>query len=155
MDPHGHSHDEFKDQDECCVCVAVKVRPLVASEVALGCDECLAITPGRPQLRIGSQPFTYDHVYYENGGEDPRLLFKDCVLPLVDGLFKGYNATVFAYGQTGSGKTHTMGSSYNSDGSRAGVIPDVLSSIFSRVAATRNAEFTIRVSFVEIHKVRF
>lgn len=30
-------------------------------------------------------------------------LYTSCVLPLVEGLFKGYNATVFAYGQTGSG----------------------------------------------------
>jgi hypothetical protein len=29
------------------------------------------------------------------------MLYSRCVAPLVDGLFRGYNATVFAYGQTG------------------------------------------------------
>lgn len=28
--------------------------------------------------------------------------------PLIPGIFKGFNATVFAYGATGSGKTYTM-----------------------------------------------
>jgi len=26
-------------------------------------------------------------------------MFEECVAPLVDGLFQGYNATVLAYGQ--------------------------------------------------------
>ncbi|CAI7868293.1 unnamed protein product [Closterium sp. NIES-54] len=42
--------------------------------------------------------FTYDYVY---GGTGPPMsqLFADCIMPLVHGLFDGYNATVFAYGQ--------------------------------------------------------
>jgi kinesin family protein 4/21/27 len=39
-------------------------------------------------------------------------IFEECVAPLVDGLFQGYNATVLAYGQTGSGKTYTMGTRF-------------------------------------------
>ena len=37
-------------------------------------------------------------------------IFDEMVVPLVDSMLQGYNATLFAYGQTGSGKTHTMGS---------------------------------------------
>jgi hypothetical protein len=29
-------------------------------------------------------------------------MFEECVAPLVDGLFQGYNATVLAYGQVRS-----------------------------------------------------
>ena len=61
----------------------------------------------------GAHLFTYDHVFCDRGiAEPPAALYDRCVAPLVDGLFRGYNATVFAYGQTGSGKTYTMGSAF-------------------------------------------
>ena len=52
------------------------------------------------QVFAGSSSFTYDHVF---SGESDTALYETCVLPLVEGLFGGYNATIFAYGQTGSG----------------------------------------------------
>ncbi|PNH11829.1 Chromosome-associated kinesin KIF4 [Tetrabaena socialis] len=133
------------------VCVAVKIRPLVASEVDDGCRESLFVTPGVPQVSTGQHTFTYDHVFGE-GGTVPDLLYRKCVAPLVGGLFKGYNATVFAYGQTGSGKTYTMGSEYRAHGRCQGVIPDAINDIFSRIEAAKDSCITVRVSFVEIHK---
>ncbi|KAG2494778.1 hypothetical protein HYH03_007022 [Edaphochlamys debaryana] len=133
------------------VCVAVKLRPLVASEQEDGCRESVFVTPGLPQVTTGQHTFTYDHVYGE-GGTNPDLLYSRCVAPLVDGLFKGYNATVFAYGQTGSGKTFTMGSEYKPGGKCRGVIPDAINHIFSRIETTKDCAITVRVSFVEIHK---
>lgn len=50
------------------------------------------------QVQIGTHSFTFDHVYGSTGS--PSLaMFEECVAPLVDGLFQGYNATVLAYGQ--------------------------------------------------------
>ena len=60
----------------------------------------------------GAHDFTYDHVFGGDFGKDSSQLYDECVSPLVDGLFQGYNATVLAYGQTGSGKTYTMGSAF-------------------------------------------
>ena len=60
---------------------------------------------------------------------------------------------VFAYGQTGSGKTYTMGSAFTPGGNTQGVIPKVMDGIFQRIAASKDAEYTVRVGFVEIHKV--
>ena len=100
--------------------------------------------------------FTYDHVY-GGGGEAPDQLYAQCVQPLVAGLFKGYNACCFAYGQTGSGKTYTMGSSALGTAAPqqpAGVIPNVMRDIFERIAATPDADFAVRVGFVEIFNVR-
>lgn len=105
------------------------------------------------QVAICEKSFMFDKVYGSCGGPDPEHLFDDCVAPLVDGLFKGYNATVFAYGQTGSGKTYTMGSAFTPGGNVRGVIPSVLGRIFEKVAATPDTEFGVQVSFVEIHKV--
>lgn len=124
--------------EECSVCVAVKLRPLVQSESDQGCKQSLSVTPGLPQVsqtrslagsngafesettnrqpRRESEPllppnhhqiftghheFTYDHVFGGEDGADPDQLYPKCVAPLVEGLFRGYNATVFAYGQTG------------------------------------------------------
>jgi hypothetical protein len=60
------------------------------------------------QVTAGGTPFTFDHVYGggTSGAQPAGMLYEQCVQPLVDGLFKGYNATVFAYGQTGSGEWH-------------------------------------------------
>lgn len=50
------------------------------------------------QVQIGAHSFTFDNVY-GNGGSPSSSMFEECVAPLVDGLFQGYNATVLAYGQ--------------------------------------------------------
>lgn len=50
------------------------------------------------QVQIGSHSFTFDHVYGSTGSPSSSM-FEECVSPLVDGLFQGYNATVLAYGQ--------------------------------------------------------
>ncbi|XP_023750470.1 kinesin-like protein KIN-4C [Lactuca sativa] len=131
--------------------VAVNVRPLVTPELLVGCSDCISVTPGEPQVQIGSHSFTFDYVYGSTGYPSSRI-FDDCVAPLVDALFHGYNATVLAYGQTGSGKTYTMGTNYNGEGSN-GVIPKVMEMIFKQVEETKGTtEFLIRVSFIEIFK---
>ena len=65
----------------------------------------------------------------------------------------GMLLAVFAYGQTGSGKTYTMGSAFTPGGNTQGVIPKVMDSIFQRINSSKDAEYTVRVGFVEIHKV--
>jgi hypothetical protein len=55
-----------------------------------------------------ARSFPFDQVYGE-GAEPSGKLFGECISPLVEGLFEGYNGTVLAYGQTGAGKTYTMG----------------------------------------------
>ncbi|KAJ7958917.1 Kinesin-like protein [Quillaja saponaria] len=132
--------------------VAVNIRPLITSELLLGCTDCISIVPGESQVQIGSHAFTYDYVYGSTRSTCSSI-YDDCVAPLVDALFRGYNATVLAYGQTGSGKTYTMGTNYHGEGSNSGIIPKVMESIFNRVEEMKNStEFLIRVSFIEIFK---
>ena len=50
------------------------------------------------QVQIGTHSFTFDHVYGSTGSPSSSM-FEECIVPLVDGLFQGYNATVLAYGQ--------------------------------------------------------
>ncbi|OMO50768.1 hypothetical protein CCACVL1_30271 [Corchorus capsularis] len=135
-----------------CVRVAVNIRPLITSELLNGSTDCITVVPGEPQVQIGSHSFTYDFVY-GGAGSTSSAIYDDCVAPLVDALFHGYNATVLAYGQTGSGKTYTMGTNYTGEGSSGGIIPKVMETIFKRVEAMKQStEFLIRVSFIEIFK---
>ncbi|KAL5777374.1 hypothetical protein ACOSP7_010300 [Xanthoceras sorbifolium] len=142
---------EVKDSSQ-SVRVAVNIRPLITPELLVGCTDCITVVPGEPQVQIGSHAFTYDNVYGSMGSPSTAI-YDDCVAPLVEALFHGYNATVLAYGQTGSGKTYTMGTNYSGEGSNDGIIPKVMESIFKRVKLMKECtEFLIRVSFIEIFK---
>ena len=55
------------------------------------------------QVQIGSHAFTFDYVF-GSGGIPCARIFDECVAPLIDALFKGYNGTVLAYGQVSSNK---------------------------------------------------
>ncbi|XP_016481104.1 kinesin-like protein KIN-4C [Nicotiana tabacum] len=142
---------EGKDTSQ-CVRVAVNIRPLVTSELLIGCTDCVTVIPGESQVQIGSHAFTFDYVF-GSGGYPSSRIYDECVLPLVDALFHGFNGTVLAYGQTGSGKTYTMGTNFNGEEQTAGVIPNVMNTIFSKVEVMKEStELLIRVSFIEIFK---
>ncbi|KAJ6288691.1 hypothetical protein OIU76_024636 [Salix suchowensis] len=135
----------------CSVKVALHIRPLVADERLQGCKDCVSVVPRLPQVQIGTHSFTFDHVY-GNGGAESSAMFEQCVAPLVDGLFQGYNATVLAYGQTGSGKTYTMGTGFK-DGCQTGLIPQVMDTLFNKIETLKHqTEFQLHVSFIEILK---
>uniref|UniRef100_M8BRU1 Chromosome-associated kinesin KIF4A n=1 Tax=Aegilops tauschii TaxID=37682 RepID=M8BRU1_AEGTA len=149
--PMGSSDMASQPQSD-SVKVAVNVRPLITPELVLGCTDCVTVTPGEPQVQIGPHVFTYDHVYGSTGSSS-SLIFEQCVYPLVDSLFCGYNTTVLAYGQTGSGKTYTMGTNYSGESNCGGIIPQVMETIFKKADAMKgDTEFLIRVSFIEIFK---
>ncbi|XVE70124.1 hypothetical protein DITRI_Ditri10aG0046300 [Diplodiscus trichospermus] len=137
--------------EDCCVKVAVHVRPLIGDEKLQGCKDCVNVIPGKPQVQIGMHSFTFDHVYGSTGSPSSSM-FEECIVPLVDGLFQGYNATVLAYGQTGSGKTYTMGTGFK-DGCQTGIIPQVMNALFSKIESLKHEmEFQLHISFIEILK---
>ncbi|XP_062158301.1 kinesin-like protein KIN-4A isoform X2 [Alnus glutinosa] len=137
--------------EDCCVKVAVHIRPLIGDERLQGCKDCVTVVPGKPQVQIGTHSFTFDHVYGSTGSPASDM-FEECVASLVDGLFQGYNATVLAYGQTGSGKTYTMGTGFR-DGCQTGIIPQVMNVLFSKIETLKGqTEFQLHVSFIEILK---
>ncbi|XP_061968892.1 kinesin-like protein KIN-4A isoform X2 [Populus nigra] len=137
--------------ENCCVKVALHIRPLIADERAQGCKDCVTVVSGKPQVQIGTHAFTFDHVY-GSSGTPSSAMFEECIAPLVDGLFQGYNATVLAYGQTGSGKTYTMGTGFK-DGCQMGIIPQVMNVLFSKIETLKHQiEFQLHVSFIEILK---
>lgn len=132
--------------------VAVHIRPLIGDEKLQGCKDCVTVVSGKPQVQIGTHSFTFDHVYGSTGTPSSAM-FEECVAPLVDGLFQGYNATVLAYGQTGSGKTYTMGTGFKDGCQTTGIIPQVMNVLFSKIETMKHQiEFQLHVSFIEILK---
>eukprot|EP00736_Rhodelphis_marinus_P012976 Rmarinus@m.13019 len=137
--------------------VAVRVRPLISQEVLDGSQSCLRCYGSSGQIVVGDdRTFAFDHVYDEYSKQND--ICEECVEPLLDSCFQGYNATVFAYGQTGSGKTHTMtGNIHNTSNilsPDAGIIPRILVRLFEKIdeLASETRRFSIFVSFLEIHE---
>ncbi|XP_042221301.1 chromosome-associated kinesin KIF4A-like [Homarus americanus] len=135
--------------------VAVRVRPLNGRETREGCQECLDVTNGSPQVvvRGTEKAFTFDFAYSNDCSQ--AYIYETAVKNVVTNLFKGYNVTVVAYGQTGSGKTHTMGTAYTEGEiphNEAGIIPRAVRDIFDGVGNQTECEFMVKVSFIELYK---
>ena len=144
--------------------VAVRGRPLLDFEDR---NRCVDVDGGSGAVQVGRNPSDDKHLL---ASACPRFVFDagfgldstqedlfEWVLPAIDGCFEGYNAAIMAYGQTGSGKTYSMGTA-----SAAGYQPPELYGLvpraFDRIASEiqrrseeAEAEFEIRISFVEVH----
>lgn len=56
-----------------------------------------------------TEAYAFDAVFGPGAAAAPSArMYRDCVAPLVEGVFAGVNAAVLAYGQTGAGKSYTM-----------------------------------------------
>mmetsp|Transcript_11029 Transcript_11029/g.28281 ORF Transcript_11029/g.28281 Transcript_11029/m.28281 type:complete len:724 (-) Transcript_11029:489-2660(-) len=145
------------------ITVVVHVRPLVEREHSSGSCIDGNDRQGRdalsPEVMVqGNTPrtFPFDKVY-GSGGAPSAELFGECVAPLVEGLFEGYNGTVLAYGQTGAGKTYILGTNAAVDNRRSwqALIPSVSSLLFSKVAeesSNEHTEVAVKVSFFEVYQ---
>ncbi|KAK3289430.1 hypothetical protein CYMTET_3141 [Cymbomonas tetramitiformis] len=152
MDSTAQSASVSTAMEEISVKVALRIRPLVAKERMENSRECIRIESKESIVLGKDRRFTFDAVYGPKSNQEQ--IYVDCVNPLVDSCFKGYNASVLAYGQTGSGKTFTMGSGNNSAllEEELGVIPRVIRDIYAGIDDRKEgAEFMVRCSFLEIY----
>ncbi|CAM9741982.1 unnamed protein product, partial [Discosporangium mesarthrocarpum] len=145
---------------DCSVRVAVRVRPLLSFEKTERLGECVGCVPSAKQVYVGSDAngkntFTFDYTFPKE--REQKLLYEDCVTPLLEAFFEGFNATILAYGQTGSGKTYTMGSasSLRLSEEEQGIIPRVINSMFDMIRDSQEQRlhvvYTIRCQFLEIY----
>ncbi|KAF7200429.1 kinesin-like protein KIF27 isoform X2 [Nothobranchius furzeri] len=134
-----------------CVRVAVRIRPLLAKEVLQQHEVCVRVVPNSAQVVLGSDRlFSFDHAFGPTASQDE--VYQSGVLPLVESLLDGYNATVFCYGQTGSGKTYTLGGVDQEEG---GIIERVAQDMFlllERRKSSDGADATVRVSYMELYR---
>ncbi|KAJ9600244.1 hypothetical protein L9F63_009469, partial [Diploptera punctata] len=137
------------------------IRPQIPREVIDMCRVCTTVTPGEPQVTLGSdKAFTYDYVFDMNSQQED--IYETCVERLVNGSLEGYNATVLAYGQTGSGKTYTMGTGFDVEvmPEQVGIIPRAIHHLFqgiqeraekAREAGQPPPEFKVVAQFMELY----
>ncbi|KOB76260.1 Kinesin-like protein at 3A [Operophtera brumata] len=118
--------------------VALRIRPLMQNETDRGCDECIDVVAGYPQVQIKDLAFTYNHVFPQHINQQE---FYDTATPCKKILnycfnFPGYNVTILAYGQTGSG-----------------VIPQAVADIFDFIETHEDKFiFKVNVSFMELYQ---
>ncbi|KAK9873904.1 hypothetical protein WA026_002256 [Henosepilachna vigintioctopunctata] len=85
--------------DNSSVKVAVRLRPLVKSEIEKGCKNILEVYKDLSQVHIkdSEKAFTYNYVL---DTEATQLdLYERCVKDVIPNLFKGYNLTILAMGK--------------------------------------------------------
>ncbi|CAH1707311.1 unnamed protein product [Chironomus riparius] len=152
------------DDKNSSVRVAVRIRPQIPREIIDMCRICTFVTPGEPQVVLGTdKAFTFDYVF--DTISEQASIYETCVENLVTGALKGYNATVLAYGQTGSGKTYTMGTGFDRDliECHEGIIPRAVRHIFSGIQAIQenpydedgtylgSVQFGVAAQFMELY----
>ncbi|XP_071860404.1 kinesin-like protein 3A [Bombus fervidus] len=137
--------------NEDAVKVAVRIRPLIKSENERGCQTCLDVVPGEPQIVVcnTAKAFTFNYVFSPNATQEE--FYNTAVKNMVENIFQGYNVTILAYGQTGSGKTHSMGTNYIEE-EDMGIIPRSVNDIFDIISSKEDWSFKVTVSFMELYQ---
>ncbi|ORC80568.1 OSM3-like kinesin [Trypanosoma theileri] len=137
--------------------VLVRCRPLNEKERMQGYKSCVDVDLTEHTVAVHSlvgEPdrWTFDAVI--NNTFSQKDIFTQFIMPLVDSVLEGFNATVFAYGQSGSGKTHTMTGKMD-DEELQGIIPRCFTHVFNHIATIReaspNKQFSMYVSFIELY----
>ncbi|CAM9642672.1 unnamed protein product [Ectocarpus sp. 8 AP-2014] len=162
------------------IVVAVRVRPLSATELAEGKRSCCdVLTRNTLVIRKGADPgaylrsqkgsaneYSFDAVFPPDAGQSE--VYEGTAKPHISELLEGINVTVFAYGATGAGKTHTMMGSERVFGVRAGdeptevsgIVPQSLVELFRLLAARAEVgsgqedeaeTWSVRVGYLQVY----
>lgn len=69
--------------------VALRIRPLVPSEVEKGCQVCLATVPTQAQVQVlgTDKAFSFNHVF--SPGVDQQTFYDTAIKGMIDNLFQG------------------------------------------------------------------
>ena len=137
--------------------VIARCRPLNDIEISSGHVE-VSIACDTPQRRVvikspkGDKAVIFDAVLGEASTQSDLFLI---ARPVILSVLEGFNGTIFSYGQTGSGKTWTM-QGLITDPKLCGITPTSIHFIFEHIAETKNRQFLVRASYLEIYdeKVR-
>lgn len=75
--------------------VAVRIRPLVKSELERGCQACLNVVPGEPQIVIRNteKAFTFNYVLPPDIGQED--FYKTAIMDMVKNIFEGKIALLY------------------------------------------------------------
>ncbi|CAH8831112.1 unnamed protein product [Trichobilharzia szidati] len=138
--------------------VVVRCRPLNERETLAGYEKCVFVDVPNATIEVRNpkgkpdeapRRFTFDLVYDENSTQ--RDLFDESFRDLITSVLEGFNGTIFAYGQTGTGKTFTIQGVEDNPELR-GVMPNSFDLIFDHISRSKDAQYLVRASYLEIYK---
>jgi len=145
-----------KAADNECIQVVVRCRPLNSKEKNESRESIIDIDSGVRQVSIrnpenpqDTKYFTFDATYDANTQQ--RFFYDESCFGVIEGTLEGFNSTIFAYGQTGCGKSFTMQGPDTTADDLRGVIPNSFGHIFQFVKASKDIEFLIRCSYLELY----
>jgi len=78
---------------------------MIATTDGLRSEELVVTTnhSSNPNTLKTQRTYQFDQVF--GADADQPIIYQDVVVPILNEVFDGYNATLCAYGQTGTGKT--------------------------------------------------
>jgi len=148
--------------------VCVRVRPLNPRELArkvpnkqqhivkLQNNIVTIVDPdvGFENVYKRDKQYAFDSIFTED--HNTYTVFIQTMLPLLDNVLNGYNATMFAYGMTGAGKTHTLFGELDPETlniKNPGLIFLTLEELFRKIQSPGNEEyeFNVKISYLEIY----
>ncbi|WWC71280.1 uncharacterized protein I206_105233 [Kwoniella pini CBS 10737] len=130
--------------------ITVETTPVISSSLAS--FTTASSYGGSHQPMTKTYPF--DKVFGPEA--DQTMIFNEVADGMLNEVLAGYNCTIFAYGQTGTGKTYTMQGDLEltplaAPKTTAGIVPRVLHRLFSLLDASKNTEFSVKCSYVELY----
>lgn len=133
------------------ITVGVRIRPLNDRELSQGGQtQWFSESPTCLLEKSSDSPnenrSVFDRVYSPE--TDTIEVYRSQGHPVIEKFMKGYNGCIFCYGQTGSGKTHTM---YGDKKKNLGIVPISVDQIFAFIEESKQIDYLIRCSFVEIY----
>lgn len=148
------------DSDSCSVRVVARFRPINERERKEGEREQFVLDIVEDTRIVikskssGQHNFNFDRTFGCDSHQDE--VYEYTAKQTIQDVLDGYNGTIFAYGQTGSGKTFTMfGPDEITDESLQGIVPRAAAHIFETIRSdTREIQYSIKASFLEIYKER-
>lgn len=131
------------------VSLCIRLRPGDGDDICVDSPSASAVRLRQPEGRktdASETTFNCDNAFGTDATQEQ--VYKDAVIPICEGVIRGYNGAVIAYGQTGSGKTYTM----IGNGRSKGVAPRAVDQIFN--ALEKRSCWTVEVSVLEIYNER-
>lgn len=111
-------------------------------------DPTHQITLNKPNEAEAQKVFSFDNVFAPDCAQEK--IYEESAFSLVESVVEGYNGTIFAYGQTGCGKTFTMMGVPDHE-TLKGVIPRTFSHIIKIIDSSKDKNFLVRCSYIEIY----
>ncbi|KAF5834060.1 kinesin motor domain-containing protein [Dunaliella salina] len=92
--------------------------------------------------------FKFDSVLQSASQEE---VYQAAAADVLKSALDGYNGTIMAYGQTGAGKTYTMSGGRKQSYAQRGLIPRVITQLFSELQSKPSQDCKVNISYLEIY----